>query len=237
MPLLIALLGWMMAGAGAWAAKPMAAADPYRGEEFLAWDGALDEGARQEARRLVEERRALIARQDTRDFQWVPTPFGDRPDESDEVKKFRQQEHQKIRALLPASKEKDFQAFREGWKRQVEAARAAFPLLPKPPVSLQTTDDGSALTVDLVIGAPSPLFQLEIDQVEETKDGVVVRATWVRPPLGVLAGKTVEAAQVAKKATFARRGKLEVWVRTRDEDLPFRTEYQRLLAVPLASGG
>jgi hypothetical protein len=237
MPLLIALLGWMMAGAGAWAAKPGTAADFYRGEEFLAWDGAKDEGARQQARRLIEERRALIARLDTRNFKSVRTAFGERREEPDELKKFRQQEHQKIRALLPSGKEKEFQAFRQGWKQQVEAAGAAFPLMSNPPVTLQMTDDGSAVTVDLVVGAPSPLFQLEIDQVEETKDGVVVRATWVRPPLGVLAGKTVEAVQVAKKATFARRGKLEVWVRTRDEDLPFRTEYQRLLAFPLSSGG
>jgi hypothetical protein len=96
-------------------------------------------------------------------------------------------------------------------------------------------DDGSEVTVDLVVSAPSPLFQLEIDQVEETKDGVVVRATWVRPPLAALVGKKVEAAQVTKNLGMARQGKLEVWLRTRDEDMPLRTEYQRLLEVPLAS--
>jgi hypothetical protein len=90
--------------------------------------------------------------------------------------------------------------------------------------------------VDLVVSAPSPLFHLEIDQVEETKDGVVVRATWVRPPLAALVGKTVEAAQVVKQVSLPRQGKLEVWLRTRDEDMPLRTDYQLLWAVPLASG-
>jgi hypothetical protein len=233
---MLALVGWMLIATGAWAAKPGAGADFYRGEEFLAWDGAKDEGARQQAQRLIEERRTLIARFDMRDFKSVRTAFGERREEPDSLKKFRQQEHQKIRALLPSGKEKQFQAFRQGWKQQVEAAGEAFPLLPKPPFSLQTTDDGRAMKVDLIVGAPSPLFQLEIDQVEETKDGVVVRATWVRPPLAALVGKTVEAAQVVKQVSLPRQGKLEVWLRTRDEDMPLRTDYQLLWAVPLASG-
>jgi hypothetical protein len=232
---MLTLVGWMLVVTWGWAAKPGTAADFYRGEEFLAWEGAKDEGARQQAQRLIEERRALIARLDTRNFKSVRTTFGERREEPDELKKFRQQEHQKIRALLPSGKEKEFQAFRQGWKQQVEAAGAAFPLLPNPPVTLHMADDGSGMTVDLVVSAPSPLFQLEIDQVEETKDGVVVRATWVRPPLAALVGKKVEAAQVTKNLGMARQGKLEVWLRTRDEDMPLRTEYQRLLEVPLAS--
>jgi len=205
----------------------------YRAEEFLAWAGAADDTARKEAERLLRERHTLIARQEAQDFELVPTPFGDRPDEPEEVLEWRRQEHRKLLALIPKGRAKEFEKFREDWRRQAEAARTAFPLLPKPPISLQTTDDGEKMTVDLIIGAPSSLFALEIDEVKETDEGVEVRATWVRPPASALVGKAPETAQVARRAEFARKGKLVVWLRTRDEDLPFRTAYQKLLAVPL----
>lgn len=216
-------------------ASPGSKASLFRAEEFLAWDEAVDAASRAEAERLLRERKEWVSRLEEQDFKLVPSAFGDHLHEPEALQRWRRKEHQTILKLIPAGKSKKFQKFREQWLREIAAARDAFPLLPNPPVSLQTTDNGQKMTVDLILGAPSTSFSLEIDEVKEKEHSVEVRATWVRPPLSSLVGKVPEPSQISQRVELTRKENLEVWVRTRDEDLPIRTNYQKLLAVPLGN--
>lgn len=230
--LLIAALA-LPAVSVSFSSPPLPSTEGYSAEEFLAWDGAVDPISRTAALEIIQARRQLILRQEAADFRRVPTVFGTRLDEPEALKKFRAEEHKKIRSLLPRGREKDFQSHRSTWLQEIEKARAAFPLLPNPPLSLQTTFKAEQVLVELTLSAPSPLYHLEIDQVTSEKDAAVVRATWVRPPLGELIGHTPEPASITRPLQLAPQPRLELWLRTRDEDLPFRTEYLRVLNAPL----
>jgi hypothetical protein len=218
-----------------WAAKnPAKEVIHFQAEEFLAWPEAVDPASRETAERLVAERRKLIETLEAEDFVLVPTTFGNRVDEPKALQAWRTEEHQKIRALFTPGQEKRFREFRADWLERVEQARAVFPLVSRPSVSLQTTMDGEKTVVHLLVNAPSTLYRLVIDRVSEFDEGVQVEAAWVRPSLAELVGATPEPVTVSQKAEFRPKGNLELWVRPLDLDLPYRRPYEKVLEVPLA---
>lgn len=210
-----------------------AGVETYQVEEYLAWPEAAESPSRPEAETLLARRRELIATLDAGDFRFVPTPFGDRPEEPAKLAALRKEEHARIRRFLPAGAERRFREFRADWQTRADAARQRFPREAAPAVTLQVAVENGRAAVEFAVGALSPHYRFEIDKTESSPEGVKVYATWHRPSVTRLIDAEPARTQLAAKAEVEARGTMELWLRPRDEDYPYRTEYVRVLSAPL----
>lgn len=220
---------WVVLSPPAWPE----ARELYRAEALLTWGKLTTPVVEQEVASLIRRRQVLIENLSAADFTIVPTPFGSRLDEPAALQKLRQEEHRKILAFIPRAEHKNFEQFYKSWLEEITRANSAFPLLPKPNLDIQLESREGSHLVTFLVAAPSPRFTLTVDSLKPGQDSNIIHVTWNRPPLDELRGQEPQPTTIRQHVEVSPAKKIEIWLRARDGDLPFRRDYVKLAELPL----